>query len=77
MGLVELSNSGAHHIGCFFEMVKLYNVLDSVADKMNDIWEIKHSWNFLDEKFTMEPSIACTVAHNSAYSRPADQVDNL
>lgn len=77
MGLVKLSNSAAHHIGCFLKVFKLDDIFDGIADKMNNIGEIEYSWNFLNKKFTMEPCIACTVAYNGAYTGAAHQINYL
>jgi hypothetical protein len=77
MGLVKLCDRTAHDTGCLFEMFELYYVLDGVADEVNNVWEIEHSLNFLNEKFTMESCIAGTVAHDGTYARSAHQVDHL
>jgi hypothetical protein len=72
MGLMELGNCGTHGISRTFEMLKLDNVLDGVTDKMNNIWEVEHGWNFINDKFTMESGIAGTIAHNGTYPRPTN-----
>ena len=77
MGLMELCDCGTHGIGCTFEMIKLDNVLEGVTDKMNNIREVEHGWYFINEKFTMESGITSTIAHNGAYSRPTDEVNDL
>lgn len=67
MGFMELSDNTAHDSYGIFEVCNLDDILDEVADKMDNIRQVEHCWNFIDEEFAMKPSVSSAIAHDSTY----------
>ena len=72
MRLVEFSDDTTHDRNCRLEVLKFHNILDSIADKMDDIWQIEHCWNFVGQKLAEKSCVSGAITHSSTHSRAAN-----
>jgi hypothetical protein len=74
---MKLCNNTAQDSDGVFEVCNLYDILDQVADKMDNIRQVEHCWNFVNKELSMKPSVSSTIAYDSTYPRATHRVNDL
>jgi hypothetical protein len=69
---VEFCDDTTHNTNCDLEVLEFHDILDGIADEMDDIRQIEHGWNFIDQKLAMKPGISSAITYDSTHSRAAN-----
>ena len=68
MRFMKFRDNTTHDSYGVLKVCNLDDILDKIADKMDDVGQIEHGWNFINKEFSMKSSISSTIAHNSTYT---------
>ena len=53
MRFMEFRNNPSHNGYSVLEVINLNDIFDQIADKMDNIGQVEHCWNFINEEFSM------------------------
>lgn len=67
MRFMELCDNAMHDSYGVLEVCNLDDILDQVADKMDNVWEVEHCWNSMNKEFLMKPSVSSAITYDCTY----------
>lgn len=67
MRFMKFCDDTTHDSYGVLEVCNLDYIFDQVADKMDNIRQVEHCWNFINEKLSMKSGVSSAITHDRTY----------